>query len=149
MMERNDKFFLLGLVSLAVSLFLFPLAIYILPQAYFGWTYHIPDFISNFNEYLQDAFGMTRRSASWTVFYSIFLMAIVFANIAYFAAMRTRHDIKKSIPHENVDEAVVRLRQANQNRRETIFLVVKLVLIMVLVFSIAEIVQWVVAMSPS
>jgi len=148
-MEHNDKFFLLGLVSLAVSLFLFPLALYILPEAYFGWTYHVPDFILNFNEYLQDSFGMTRNSASWTVFYFIFLIAVVFANVAYFAAIRTRHDIKKQIPHEQIDEAAVRLKQANQNRRETIFLVIKLILIMVLVFSIAEVVQWVIAISPS
>jgi hypothetical protein len=149
MMERNDKFFLLGLVSLAASLFFFPLAIYLFPQAYFGWTYHIPNFLSNFNVYLQDVFGMTLRSASWTVFYIVFLTAVVFANIAYLSAVRTRHDIKRIIPYEHVDEAVVRLKQANQNRRETIFLVIKLFFIMMLVFSVAKIVQWVVTISPS
>lgn len=147
MMERNDQFFLLGLISLAVSLFLFPLALYVLPQAWLGWTYHIPDFLLNFNDYLQDSFGITHEKASWVIFYLLFLLGLIFASVAYYAALHTRIDIKKPLPHETVNEAEVRLKQAKQNRREIFILVIKIFFISLLAFSIAEIVQWAISVS--
>src|SRR5690242_2113223 len=110
MMERNDKFFLLSLASLAISLFLVPVALYILPHTWLGWSYHIPDFIQNFNDYLQDALGVTSDNASWFTFYLLLLIGLIFAGIAYYAAMHTRLDFKKELPPEQVNEAEIRLK---------------------------------------
>lgn len=148
MMEQNDRYFFLSLASLAVSLFFFPLALYILPQAFFGWAYHTPDFILNMNEYFQGLFGITLEAATSVVFYCLFFLALIFAGIAYFAATHTRHDLKKTLTHETVDERQVRLKQAKQNRRQMIFLVIKIILILMLVFFVAEIVQWAISISP-
>lgn len=147
-MERNDKFFLLSLVSLAASLFLFPLALYLLPQAWLGWNYHIPDFLLNFNDYLQASFGLTHEKASWAIFYLLFLSGLIFSGLAYYAAIHTRIDVKKSLPHESTNEAEVRLKQAKQNNREIFVLVIKIFFISLLVFSMAEIVQWAISVSP-
>lgn len=148
-MEQNDRYFFLSLASLAVSLFLFPLALYLLPQAFLGWAYHTPDFILSMNDYLQASLGITHEAALTSIFYGVFFLALIFAGVAYFAATHTRQDLKKTIAHESVDERQVRLRQAKQNRQEMVFLLVKIVLILIVVFFIAEMVQWAVSISPA
>lgn len=119
-MEREDKFFLLSLLSLAVTLFLFPLALYLLPQAWLGWIYHTPDFVTTLNDYIQTSLGATQEASQWVVVNVLFVLSVVFAFVAYYAARQVRIDHKKRLPQEAVDEARVRLKQAKQKRREIV-----------------------------
>ncbi len=141
-MEREDKFFLLSLLSLAVSLFLFPLAIYLLPQVWLGWIYHTPDFVLSFSDYIQTVLGVTQEDAQWMFVYLLLGLGCAFACVAYFAARQVRIGHKKPLPHERVNVAKLRLKQAKENRREVVFLLLKLVIIIGLIVTISQIIQW-------
>ncbi len=146
-MDREDKFFVLSLLSLAVSLFLFPLALYLLPQAWLGWVYHMPDFITAFSEYVQLSWGVSEDGALWVVVSILFFWGVIFSFIAYYAARQVRVDHKKKVPHESVNEAGVRLKQAKQNRRAILSSLVKLAVIIFMVFVISDIMQWAMAVA--
>lgn len=146
-MGREDKFFLLSLLSLAVSLFLFPMAIYLLPQVWLGWIYHTPDFVLSFSDYIQTVFGVTQENAQWALVYVLLGLGSIFAGIAYYSARQVRVDHKKSLPHEHVNEARLRLNRAKKNRREMIFLALKLTVIVGLVVIISQVVQWAMTVS--
>lgn len=141
-MDREDKFFLLSLLSLAVSLFLFPLALYLLPQVWLGWIYHTPDFTGALSEYFQSSFGVTQEAAQWVVINLLFIFGIVSATVAYYAARQVRIDHKKRPGHEAVDEAVVRLKQTKHGLREVMTLLVKIAIIVFIVVIISNIMQW-------
>ena len=83
MMEKNDRYFIVSLFSLAVSLFLLPLSLYLLPGVWFGWSYHIPAFIINGSSWLQDNFGLSEPIASWWMLGGLFVASLVFAGLAY------------------------------------------------------------------
>jgi hypothetical protein len=141
-MDREDKFFFLSLISLAVSLFLFPLALYLLPKVWLGWVYHTPDFTVMFGEYFQASWGMPQETAQWLVVNIFFVLGAISAWVAYYAARQVRIDHKKHLPQEKVDEAQVRLKQTKQGLREIMLLLVKLAVIVFLVVIISNIVQW-------
>ncbi len=147
--ENNDLFFLLGLASLAMSLFLLPLSLYLLPQVLFDWNYSVPMFILNWNNWLQDAFSFSLKAASWTIFYTLFLGSLIFAMVAYMVAPTALHYSKKNLPHEVIDEGKFRMLQAKNNRLGSIFLLLKLILVLGFIFLIAVMVQWLIAILPS
>ena len=146
-MDREDKFFLLSLLSLAVSLFLFPLALYLLPQVWLGWVYHTPDFTTTFSEYIQISLGITQEAAQWVVVNILFIIGVIFACVAYYAGRQVRLDHKKRPRQESVDEAKVRLRQTKQGLRELMSLFVKIAVIVFLVMIISNIMQWAMAVA--
>jgi hypothetical protein len=148
-MGQNDRYFIIGLMALAVSLFLFPLSLYILPQVWFGWTYHIPDFILSLSNWLQDNLEFKEGEASWFIFYSFFFTACIFAGIAYVASARANANMKKNVVRLPFDDAEKRIKQVRQDRRDSTFLVIKMIGIGILVFVVAEIMQWAIAIAPS
>lgn len=148
LVERNERFFFLGLVSLALSLFLFPLAIYLLPQVWFGWNYRIPSFILSLNAYLQDSYGMEDSVVSWLIFYVIFGLGVLFAVLAYFAVTHFRVDIRKPMAEESIEEVKQRLKYNRKHQQNTMLLIIKLILIFLLVFVIGQIMQWAISVSP-
>ena len=145
-MENNDKYFILGLVSLAVTLFLLPLALYILPAVWFGWTYHLPDFILSWSNGIQTSFGLAEKSAAWWLFGTMFIVSLLFAFLAYFTT--TRVNIKPKVVYQSGENDRTK-KSAKYDPRETVFLVIKIIVIVGLVFFIAEMMQWVMALTPS
>lgn len=141
-MDREDKFFLISLFSLALSLFLFPLALYLLPQVWLGWMYHTPDFAASFSNYFQASWGVTQEAARWIVINIFFVCGALCASVAYYAARQVRIDHRKRPAHEAVDEAEVRLKRAKPGLRELMSLFVKLAVIVFLVVIVSNLVQF-------
>lgn len=90
----------------------------------------------------QTSLGATQEASQWVVVNVLFVLSVVFAFVAYYAARQVRIDHKKRLPQEAVDEARVRLKQAKQKRREIVSLVIKLTVIIFVVFVISNIMQW-------
>lgn len=147
MMEKNDRYFIMSLISLAASLFLLPLALYLLPNAWFGWSYHLPDFILSSNDWLQDNFSLNDQAASWVVFGVILVLSLLFAGLAYFAATRPNADMKHILTSTSEDDAAV--KPVKQDRRQLVFLIIKVAAIMILAYFIAQMMQWAIAVSPT
>ena len=148
MMKKNDRYFIVSLFSLAVSLFLLPLSLYLLPGVWFGWSYHIPAFIINGSSWLQDNFGLSEPIASWWMLGGLFVASLVFAGLAYLSSTQFHEEIKPTANPLLKDEDE-RVKPLKQDRRELVFLVIKIVLIMMLVYLIAEMMQWAIAVSPA
>lgn len=147
MMKKNDRYFIVSLFSLAVSLFLLPLLLYLLPGVWLGWNYHTPEFIINGNDWLQDNLGLSEQGASWWELGVLFLSSLVFSGLAYWSSTQFHEDIKPMVNSLLTDDDE-RVKPLKQDRRELFFLVIKIVLIMMLVYLVANMMQWAIAVSP-
>ena len=144
-MDKNDKYFLVGLISLAITLFLLPFACYLLPSVLFGWTYHIPDFVFAWTDTLQDMFSLNSQQASWAVWGIFFVSAAFFAVIAYVTSTKIKDEKPKISVRLSTDADEV--MPVKKDTRENLFLAIKIIAIIVLMFLLAQGLQWVMSSS--
>jgi len=88
MMKKEDKLFFLGLFSLTLSLFLTPFGIYLLPAAWLGWQYSVPDFVLNLTLWMQVTFHTTYGWAFVSVARLFFLPGLFFGSVTYLISRR-------------------------------------------------------------
>lgn len=82
-MKQEDRLFLLGLMSLICSLFLFPFVAYLFPVVWLGWEYRIPHFVLDASLWIQTTFHTTYAVAFRWFFRLSFFAAIIFGVVAY------------------------------------------------------------------
>jgi len=87
-MKKEDKLFFGGLFSLTLSLFLTPFGFYLMPAAWFGWQYTVPDFILNFVLWMQVTFHTTYGWAFISVARLFVLPGIFFGVVTYLISRR-------------------------------------------------------------
>ncbi|MDX2346110.1 MAG: hypothetical protein QNK11_04485 [Legionella sp.] len=148
-MKREDQLFLVGLVSLIFSLFLFPFVAYLFPAVWLGWEYRIPGFVLDAALWLEVTFHTTYVLAFKWFFRLTFLAAVFFGGIAY---LISRHISKlQTEGHLTAQEEknVSKLStKAKQNSKEAVLFFLKMVVILALVFIVADVIQWAISFSP-
>ena len=153
MMKQEDVMYVVGLMLLAMGMLLLPLSLYILPAVWLDWVYHLPDFILSFKDYLVDHFNLTEKSSFGLIFYIFFGFSILFLAIAIYLSycidvMLASPAVKKPEPLPEIEQSSLNVvKKTHKDRRESMLLMVKLLLIMVLVFMIADMMQWAVTFS--
>lgn len=96
--QQNHSLFILGLVSLLLSLSLLAFSCYNMPYLLFNWRYDVPEFIIMLHAWLVSTYSMTDHHASWVIVASLFSSSILFGIIAYIASNRIDnaiYDIKQ------------------------------------------------------
>jgi len=152
-MKQEDKLFFWGLFTLVLSLFLIPFGFYLLPAAWLGWQYNIPDFILNFTLWMQVTFHTTYGWAFVWVARLIFLPGIFFGVAAYLISRRLS---KLKLEAEGVieaseDEEVLLHKETQKLKKETqdsLMLLLKIAGIAALTFIVANAVQMVISAPP-
>jgi hypothetical protein len=146
-MKREDRLFLLGLVSLILSLFLFPFVVYLFPAIWLGWEYSIPEFFQEALLWFEVTFHTTYDLAFLWLFRLTFFAAVVFGVIAYLIS----HHITKlqaEINKEEDEEALTFAMKAKEGSRESVLFFLKMVVIIGLVFVVSDMIQWAISFSP-
>ena len=147
MMKQEDVMYVVGLMLLAMGMLLLPLSLYILPAVWLDWVYHVPSFILSAKDYLMDHLNLTEKSSYWLIFYTFFGFAITFLAVAIYLSycidvMLASPEVKKSERLQEIEGSMHVFKKTPKDRRESMLLVVKLIVIMVLVFMIADMMQW-------
>lgn len=142
--QKNEKAFVIGLLSLVISLSLFALSFYIMPNLLFGWQYSTPGFVISIVDWLQYAYNFTASGASTIVFFFVFLLALFFAVIAYYCSNKIDDEIYSSelqqrTPPEPVKESV---------KGDGMWLVLKILFFALLIFIAAALFEWVIYTPP-
>jgi len=117
MMKKEDKLFFLGLFSLTLSLFLTPFGIYLLPAAWLGWQYSVPDFVLNLTLWMQVTFHTTYGWAFVSVARLFFLPGLFFGAVTYLISRRVSQ--MKLEAEESVDEREVEDMIAHKSAEKT------------------------------
>lgn len=153
-MHKEDKLFFWGLFTLTLSLFLIPFGFYLLPAAWLGWQYSIPEFILNFTLWMQTTFHTTYGWAFVWVARLIFLPGIFFGVVAYSISRRLNKMKLESEGEieENEEEEEVLTHKAseelNKETKDSLMLLLKIAGIAALVFVVANAIQMVISVAP-
>jgi len=145
---QNDVYFILSLICLGLSVFFLPLTMYLFPAACFGWVYHLPNFAYSLHDWFQAVLGIDENSASWVVVYLFFLLFVLFSGCTYYFSVKAKEGLKQASTVALGDEHALRSFRDKQERRETLLLVIKMILIISLVFVIAELVHYAISITP-
>ncbi|MDF1678516.1 MAG: hypothetical protein P1U32_07475 [Legionellaceae bacterium] len=148
-MKQDDKMFLLGLLSLLCSLFLFPFAAYLFPAVWLGWEYQLPGFVVDTSIWIQTVFDTNYTVAFRWFFRMIFVLAIGFGVAAYLIAhhisqMQAAEEKNKEMMEEEVRPKLS--TKAKQTSKESFRFFLKMVVIISLVFIVASMIQWAISL---
>lgn len=143
--EQNHTGYIVGLVCLVVSLTLFGMGAYILPRIAFGWYYNIPGFIFEWISITQIAYSLSEKAAGWLILGVFFVLAFIFAGITYVTSNKIETQIYA------VDEPVIEVKKETSKKeiKETGPLVLKILLLVGFIFTVAKMFQWAISTSNS
>ncbi len=139
-MKRDDQYFIVGLVSFLIALFLLPFSLFVIPVAWFGISYYIPSFLASVSSFLQSMLGIDYfESLRWISRVSI-LTGFFFAVLAYFTSSKLNRNIKiEEYIHENDDPTT--LQKIKEDRREFFLMLFKYFGILVVAVIILRIIN--------
>lgn len=137
--QKNHLLFIIGLLSLMISLVFIAFTLYLLPHLLFGWIYDAPEFVPFLIERFQSQYNMTEGGASKLILLIFFLLSLIFVAIAYFSSNRIEREIFKS-ELTNTNKPV----RFKKNTREGLTLGLKILFIIIIVFVVASLLQWII-----
>lgn len=142
--QQNEKVFVIGLLSLVTSLSLFALTFYVMPNLLFGWQFSIPGFIISVVEWLQYAYSFTSKGASTFVFSIIFLLALLFAVIAYYCSNKIDNQIYSSEFQSKKQPRSINIYSNNDG----LWLTLKILFFILLILGAGALFEWAIYTSP-
>jgi hypothetical protein len=81
--QKNNKLFIICMISLVTALGLLAFSLYILPVLFWHAYYNVPEFVSTLHEWLKENYAFTESGANWTVFLIFFIPGIIASIITY------------------------------------------------------------------
>ena len=135
--QKNNKLFIIGLISLVMALAFLGITLYMLPNLLFGWRYNTPAFFMIWREWLQTQYGYTQAGASKIVLLLFFIPTTVFIVISYFSSRR----IDSQTLYSDLSSEI-KFSQVRKQSREGVYLALKILFIMIFVFIVASLLQW-------
>lgn len=141
--KNAEIYYIVGILCLVVSIGLFALSFYVLPNLAFGWHYSLPDFVSLWSNSLQEKYHLSEKAAAWFIFLGVFLPALCLAILADILSNQIERKVYRI---EETKDTVIKSRRGEE--KESNVLVVKIIVIIVLVFVAAQFFQWIISSSP-
>lgn len=141
--QQNSLVFIIGMISLLLCLCFLAFSFYILPYLLFSWVYSVPGLILFMREWFRELFNFTENGASWLVFLSFFLPALIFGYISQLSSNYIDdriYRIKESTP--------LHTEEIKKDVQETLGFGLKLFLLILLVFVVVLAIEWLVAKPP-
>ncbi|MCC5015945.1 MULTISPECIES: hypothetical protein [Legionella] len=135
--EQNSKVFILGIVTLLLSLTLFALGFYVVPYLFWGWNYDIPAIVLNWHEWLKEYYEFSEAGASWIIFLIFIIPALICGYISHLASNHIDNKIH-GIEPVKTDKQI----EIKEEVKATLSFGFKIVLLIVLVLLALSLLQW-------
>lgn len=101
--QKNNVFFIIGMISLVICLSLLALTLYLLPNLVFGWHYDVPEFVSTWKGWLQSDYDYSDSAAAYLLLLTLFIPALICALITHLSTRVMDNQIYKADEEENPD----------------------------------------------
>ncbi|ASQ45869.1 hypothetical protein [Legionella clemsonensis] len=138
-LQQNSVLFIVGIISLVLSLVLFVFSLYIIPFLFWDWVYDVPEFISIWREWLKSEYNFTHMGATWSIFLMLIAPSLLFGYISYLASNYIDNRIYHLVPDKVENEMQEEIRR---DLRDTLLAIVKVLGAIALVLIIVSIIQW-------
>lgn len=152
-MKKEDRLFFGGLFSLTLSLFLFPFGLYLMPAAWLGIEYSVPDFILNFVLWMQVTFHTTYGWAFVSVARLFFLPGVFFGIVAYLISRRLdklKLEREQGVEKQVLDDAISHQtsEKINDEIKSSLILLLKITGIAAFIFIFMNAMQLLISSPP-
>lgn len=140
--KHNHMSYIVGLCCLYISLGLFVFSLYLLPYLFFDWHYNVPDFIANFSASLEDNYEMSASGIAWVICLGLAFPAVLLFIVADVLSNKIDRKIYgiKAEKKPKIEPPVEGVADA-----ESKGLVLKIVIMIVVIFMVAEFFHWVIS----
>lgn len=136
----NNKLYVVGLVSLLFSLFLFFFSIYILPYLIWSLNYDVPEFISTLIAYFEDDLRYTPSNSKLLTWLLFFIPCLITGYISYYVSNNIDNQIFGTKHRAELDETGQEVRAANRassaQSRDSYMLAGRIIIMMIVVVSV-------------
>ncbi|MDF1685007.1 MAG: hypothetical protein P1U36_10190 [Legionellaceae bacterium] len=149
-MKKEDKLFFVGLFSLTLSLFLTPFGLYLMPAAWLGWQYSVPDFVLNLILWTQVTFHTTYGWAFVSVARLFVLPGVFFGAVAYLISHRfskMKLEAEESVDERELEDVVT--HQTAEKTKDSLILLLKITGIAAFIFIFVNVMQMLIAVTPA
>ncbi|MDF1827622.1 MAG: hypothetical protein P1U39_05035 [Legionellaceae bacterium] len=152
-MKKEDRLFFGGLFSLTLSLFLLPFGLYLMPAAWLGLQYSVPDFILNLILWMQVTFHTTYGWAFVSVARLFVLPGFFFGVVTYLISRRfnkiklerelgvEKQESDDTVPHQASEKM-------NDDIKSSLILLLKIISIAAFIFILMNAMQLLIASPP-
>lgn len=128
----NKPLYILGMICLIGSMSLIMFSLYIMPRVFWNLHYDVPEFVTEWQVWLQEDQSWTLSSANWTVFGAFFVPGVLLGWISYLTSNRLEEQLPKlSEPH-----AAHEVVRSSPEGNRLFWKVLLLLLIIVILFGI-------------
>lgn len=146
--EVNHKLFITSMICLMLCICLLIFALYLLPFFLFGWWYDIPAFILHMQEYFTSEQNYSANAANTLIFMIFLLPALITGAIAYFSSQKIENKLYH-LDDKVIEDNPERRQKRAADVKESMLFSTKLILIIIMVITIAAIVEWVIYVPPT
>ena len=139
--QENSKLFIVGLICLLLCLSLLAIGLYIVPFLIWNWHYSVPGMVIQLREWYKETYNFTNAGASWLVFLTFIVPALICGVISRWAT----NTIDKEI--FGVEESSPdRKTEIHEDIQETVSFGLKIAVLIVLVILAVSFVDWMVTL---
>ncbi|MCR9192307.1 MAG: hypothetical protein NXI01_06555 [Gammaproteobacteria bacterium] len=139
--QQNHVFYIVGLICLILGLGLFAFGLYLSPYLFFDFQYNVPDFIYNFIMWLQGNYTTSKYGIAWLIFLLLILPAVILIVVADIISNKID---RKIFGISTFKRPTPPTEEGIKSKVESKGLVFNIVMIIVVIFIIAEFFQWVI-----
>lgn len=137
--QRDKPFFLIFMFSLIIGLSLLLLAIYIIPNIFWGMYYDVPDFIYTWREWFRAYYDIAEHRAGFIVFSIILIPALLSLLIAYISGNHVENEVQGFVTPKVERDPLV-----SEDIKETTQFSLKLLSIIIGIIVLIFLFQWLV-----
>ncbi|MGV3739733.1 MAG: hypothetical protein ACO1N3_00355 [Gammaproteobacteria bacterium] len=143
--QKHHVAYICGLFCLIASIVLFAFSLFLLPFLFFGWQYSVPEFVINFSALLQDKYTLSNSAVAWAICFALDFPAVILFVIADVLSNRIDKEIygiqnsRYSAANEQENISLQPTTQVESGK-----LIVKIVLLIVIIFIVAQFFHWVI-----
>ncbi len=141
--RQSNAVFITGLTFLTISLSLFAFSIYILPYLVFKWNYDVPEFISNWQYWLQEKYNYREGAAAALIFLFFFVLSCISAGVSYLFSNYVE-GVEQEKPVSSTDPAEIK-----REVKDTASLLFKIIGIAILILIGLYLIQWLIYIPPT
>lgn len=142
--KDNHFLYILGIVSLVLSLTLFFFSMYIGPYLIWNLNYHVPDFLLYIVATLDDNYDYTRGQSAFIAWLIFFIPSIIFGFISYFVSNKIDdqiHNIDPPTEEEEETQAVASSEELKKEIQETASVGFKIIFLMIIIVAVILLLQ--------
>lgn len=143
--QKHHVAYICGLFCLIASIGLFACSLFLLPYLFFGWQYNVPELVISFSALLQDKYTLSNNAVAWVICFALDFPAVILFVIADVLSNRIDKEIY-GIQHSRSSVASEQENISLQSTPpvESGKLIVKIVLLILIVFIVAQFFHWVI-----